>query len=448
MFKKLYSHLMSLFTAICVVLTSAVTVSALSPAELPSVLSKETDVVPVGEEIEFKTAVQTMNVYDISDGQTSGYKVLIKSLDALHEFVDKTGIDDEIYIKQYTQSFFETNALIITYQICPGGGDSFTLNKIVKTSDNTLNLDISFNTYDGMQTMVVSYQLGVYEVNLSDVGEITELADYTQPTLEENKFDFSFKLENPCYFTTNYDDTLSLFKEIDSNYLRVKYADKLTVIRDGKIINAKNDEGNYEYFTLKSYDILQFKNSDGIICASYVVICPGDINSDGKVSASDAREALRAAAKIGTYNYYERLAMTKDGRESLRLSASDARSLLRIASRLETAPGRRIYTYENEPYIVEDFADSCAVKWIASASDSVHVKIEQEYIPLPKPDVITEIKDGDAPHSNFIITPDQTGTYVITMTYRNPWEKGKIYEQFTFTLEVLQRAEPTTGAYE
>lgn len=136
--------------------------------------------------------------------------------------------------------------------------------------------------------------------------------------------------------------------------------------------------------------------------------------------------------------------MNKNGEENPNFSVSDARYLLRVAARLETLPGKRIYVEENTSYTVKDFANSCAVKWIASASDSVHVKIEQETIPWPDD---YEIVPGNAPRSNFIITPDRTGTYVITMTYRNPWEKGDIYEQFTFTLKVLKR-DKSTEVYE
>ncbi len=435
MFKKFYSHLISLFTTICVVLTSAITVSARSPMLYPSVVSKETNVVPAGEEIEFKPAVITKNVYDLT-GETEKYKVLIRDSHTLNEFVKESGIDDELYVKQYTQSFFDSHALVMIYQVCPGGGDSYSLKRILKTPDNKLALDVLFNTSDGMKTAVVTYQLGIYEVALSDVKDVTEMTDYTEPTLENNKFSFApldFQKEYACYYTANSDDTLTIYKQINSNYLREKYGDKITVIRDGKIINAKNDEGNYEYFILKSYDILQFKNDDGIICASYAVICPGDVDSDGKVSVSDAREALRASAKLGTYNHYELSAMNKNGEENPNFSVSDARYLLRVAARLETLPGKRIYVEENTSYTVKDFANSCAVKWIASASDSVHVKIEQETIPWPDD---YEIVPGDTPHVNFIITPNQAGTYLITMTYRYPWEKGNIYEQFTFTLDV------------
>lgn len=435
MFKKFYSHLISLFTTICVVLTSAITVSAKSPMLYPSVVSKETDVVPAGEEIEFKPAVITKNVYDLT-GETEKYKVLIRDSHTLNEFVKESGIDDELYVKQYTQSFFDSHALVMIYQVCPGGGDSYSLKRILKTPDNKLALDVLFNTSEGMKTMIVTYQLGIYEVALSDVKDVTEMTDYTEPTLENNKFSFApldFQKEYACYYTANSDDTLTIYKQINSNYLREKYGDKITVIRDGKIINAKNDEGNYEYFILKSYDILQFKNDDGIICASYAVICPGDVDSDGKVSVSDAREALRASAKLGTYNHYELSAMNKNGGANPDISVYDARYLLRVAAKLETLPGKRIYVEENTSYTVEDFADGDGIRWMVSPSDSIHVKIEQEYIPWPDD---YEIVPGNAPHSNFTFTPNQAGTYLITMTYRNPWEKGKIYEQFTFTLEV------------
>lgn len=60
---------------------------------------------------------------------------------------------------------------------------------------------------------------------------------------------------------------------------------------------------------------------------------PGDINNDGIVTASDARQALRTAAKLQTLTEKETeiADMDSDGR----ITASDARKILRISAKLE-----------------------------------------------------------------------------------------------------------------
>ena len=61
---------------------------------------------------------------------------------------------------------------------------------------------------------------------------------------------------------------------------------------------------------------------------------PGDINGDGKITAQDARLALRASAKLEQLNATQTLAadINNDGN----VYANDARSILRISARLES----------------------------------------------------------------------------------------------------------------
>ena len=59
----------------------------------------------------------------------------------------------------------------------------------------------------------------------------------------------------------------------------------------------------------------------------------GDVNFDGRVTAADARLALRAAAKLETLENNAFLAADIDFDE--RITASDARKILRVAAGLE-----------------------------------------------------------------------------------------------------------------
>jgi len=66
----------------------------------------------------------------------------------------------------------------------------------------------------------------------------------------------------------------------------------------------------------------------------YTIILLGDINGDGSVSASDARSALRASAKLETLNGWQYIAadINSDGN----VSASDARGILRVSAKLDS----------------------------------------------------------------------------------------------------------------
>ena len=68
--------------------------------------------------------------------------------------------------------------------------------------------------------------------------------------------------------------------------------------------------------------------------ALYDDILMGDLDKDGKVTASDARVALRISAQLVNGTKYQKTAadMNSDGK----VTAVDARKILRIAAQLET----------------------------------------------------------------------------------------------------------------
>lgn len=84
------------------------------------------------------------------------------------------------------------------------------------------------------------------------------------------------------------------------------------------------------------YFTADFKNIKGVmlkltIPESYT---PGDVNSDGQITAQDARLVLRASAKLEQLNAAQTLAadINNDGN----VYANDARTILRISARLES----------------------------------------------------------------------------------------------------------------
>lgn len=60
----------------------------------------------------------------------------------------------------------------------------------------------------------------------------------------------------------------------------------------------------------------------------------GDVNLDGKISASDARTALRCSAKLESAENISMLSIDTDGDN--RISAADARTILRVSAKLSS----------------------------------------------------------------------------------------------------------------
>ena len=62
-------------------------------------------------------------------------------------------------------------------------------------------------------------------------------------------------------------------------------------------------------------------------------VTKGDVNGDGKITADDARTALRASAKLENLNDKEKSAADVNG--DGKVTADDARSILRKSAKLE-----------------------------------------------------------------------------------------------------------------
>lgn len=76
--------------------------------------------------------------------------------------------------------------------------------------------------------------------------------------------------------------------------------------------------------------ILKSATSD----TAYTVVILGDVNGDGRITASDARSVLRVASRLDKSDDLFNLAADCDGKT--KITASDARVVLRVASRLQS----------------------------------------------------------------------------------------------------------------
>ncbi len=82
--------------------------------------------------------------------------------------------------------------------------------------------------------------------------------------------------------------------------------------------------------------VLICKNKEGIITDSKTVVLPGDNDGNGKISAQDARLALRASVKLESFNDWQIKASDVEDTGKNNITASDARFILRASVGLES----------------------------------------------------------------------------------------------------------------
>lgn len=152
------------------------------------------------------------------------------------------------------------------------------------------------------------------------------------------------------------ESTIPLVKTIllsETKYTENSQVLKPTVIvkdSNGKVLTEGTDytvKYQAESITPGTYTVtVEFKGKySGSKELSYVinkkpepVVVPGDIDNDGKITAADARFALRASVKLEILSDKQKLAADIDSNGSV--TASDARTILRISVGLESKPAK------------------------------------------------------------------------------------------------------------
>lgn len=153
--------------------------------------------------------------------------------------------------------------------------------------------------------------------------------------IENNYFEFSsvtinFTDDSGMTSTETTDsDTNSVVQVIISKTSNMSAADFIALI-DGEGWSITDADGNaVEDDSYVSTDC-NITHTGGV---EYKLVVFGDVNSDGKVNAADARMTLRSSSKLDTFDEIQNLAGDVDTNE--KVTASDARSILRVASKLD-----------------------------------------------------------------------------------------------------------------
>ncbi|MCD7827853.1 MAG: hypothetical protein LUG85_04890, partial [Clostridiales bacterium] len=78
---------------------------------------------------------------------------------------------------------------------------------------------------------------------------------------------------------------------------------------------------------------IQLLDGEGNVVSEYTVIVLSDVDGNGKITAADARLALRTAAQLDTLEGVYAIAADFDADSAIK--PSDARSILRVAAKLD-----------------------------------------------------------------------------------------------------------------
>lgn len=97
--------------------------------------------------------------------------------------------------------------------------------------------------------------------------------------------------------------------------------------KDGKAVDSKD--------IIKSGMVISLQDKNGKVIDTMTVVVPGDNDGDGKITASDARTALRASVDLDKLNDWQEDASNVDAIKKNEITAADARFILRASVGLE-----------------------------------------------------------------------------------------------------------------
>lgn len=160
----------------------------------------------------------------------------------------------------------------------------------------------------------------------------------------------------------------------------------------------------------------------------------GDVDSDGRITAADARLCLRAAAQLEELEYAQSIAA--DVNNSFDITSADARKILRFSAGLDT-PDKMTFELSVSGW-------GCIIgpmKTTGSGRYFWHCKVNADGLSFTEETVESaEGKDGAPVESFFVFTPEKEGNYIVTFTLADSAE-NEILD--TFSVNVSVEAETT-----
>ncbi len=128
-----------------------------------------------------------------------------------------------------------------------------------------------------------------------------------------------------------------------------------------KVVSAEGEELEADALIGTGCKI-QTLDEGGNVISEYIVIVPSDIDGNGKITASDARLALRCAAKLDTLEGVYVLAADADSDGAVK--PADARKVLRKAAKLECLSRLTIKIPDFMPVIFIILLANIPISWV------------------------------------------------------------------------------------
>lgn len=374
---------------------------------------------------------------------------LITSFDGFREYW--TFLDD--YQRKFCAEYYNNKeyfdnggALILVF------GDSYRMDSELNVESVTIAEDkILFvnMTRTGPKTCVYTLSVNtvsVLEIKQSDVSDVSIIktritdeitTDEETPKTEDSDdyIDFppadndNIEIENGSY------GTLALYRGVSLGELKHMYNPSGEIRAfDNEFIPITDDNA-----VLKTGDIIQLLNKKGIVTTAYYIARKGDVNSDGRITAADAREILRASAKLTYFNCAQ-----TDASHSLNgyssnneATAQKARYLLRVAAGLDAlnvgknARGLTAVRDGSNLEMKGFYCDENAEWNITAGIDG------KKYGCVTHSDEIIKNSDGSDTNScmrTFTFDPEIPGLYEIIGELKG--SDGRIKETYKFSIEV------------
>lgn len=161
----------------------------------------------------------------------------------------------------------------------------------------------------------------------------------------------------------------------------------------------------------------EFMNAAGITLKIDIppVYTLGDYNGDGEVSAADARDVLRTAAKLE--NTVESKIFIADIDTDGRLTAGDARRILRVGAKLEFLNVITVELSKNEVFETPVMTNNVMYQWVCDMPENSKLVCEKsDNIPNSDPFLV----GGGT--QRFTFSSEHAGVYTARFKYVVGWE--------------------------
>lgn len=402
-----------------------------------------------GKEIPFKITADAH--YFRNQTETLSYPAssgLITTFDGFREFW--SFLDDyqkKFYVKYYNDKEYFDNggALILVF------GDTYRLNSELNVKSVTISEDkILFVNMmrTGPKTCLYTMSINtvsVLEIKQSDVSgisviktriveDITSDSEPTEPGSSDGNI--YFPPEGNAEIKTGDYGTITSYRGVTLGAYRQMYAPAGEIRAFDNEFSPITDDNT----VLKTGDIIQCLDKSGTVTLSYYIARKGDVNSDGRITAADAREILRASAKLSYFNCAQTDAShSLNGYSSYNeATAQEARYLLRVAAGLDTlnvGKSTRGLVADRDGSHLEMKGFYCD----ENAEWNITADIDgKEYGCVTHSDEIIKNSDGNDTNSymrSFTFDPEVPGLYEIFGELKG--SDGRVKETYKFSIEVI-----------